>query len=112
MSLIRERLYTGICTSELSEGTCPNAKHSEMDAQLTGLVSILINQNKDSIEKLNKKAEEKAPAPLVWPTVETRLEKNIETKMTQVVKNQKEIDEKRGNVIYLNQTKLPTEKKS
>ena len=50
---------------------------------------------------MNKKEETKAP--VVWPTVATtRLEKNIETKMTQVVNNQKEIDEKKCNLIVFN----------
>ena len=35
---------------------------------LTGLVNILISQNKDIIQQLAKKEETKAPAPVVWPT--------------------------------------------
>ena len=94
------------CTSETSEGKCQNESHSQMNAKLenlTGLVNILISQNKDIIQQLAKKEETKAPAPVVWPTVATtRLEKNIETKMTQVVNNQKEIDEKKCNLIVFN----------
>ena len=99
------KFHCDICTSELTEGTCHNAKHTQMEAQmnnLTGLVNILINQNKIILEKLDKKVETTTPAPLVWPTVETRLERNIEAKMTQVVQNQKEVDEKRGNLIIFN----------
>ena len=99
------KFHCDICTSELTEGACHNAKHTQMEAainNLTGLVNHLINQNKMIIEKLDKKVEDKTPAPVVWPTVETRLEKSIETKMTQVVQNQKEVDEKRGNLIVFN----------
>ena len=74
-----------------SPSKCQDIKHSKLETRVDDM-SLKLDLILDTLKKNNINAETKAP---VWP----RVEETIQSSLEEVLENQKEIDEKKYNVI-------------
>ena len=99
------KYFCPLCLKDLANGKCLNSAHAKTDARFDSLTEInkmIYDQSKDILKKLNEK---ESASPVIWPKVETKLQSSF----TEVLKEQKEIEEKKCNIIAFN---VPESKKT
>ena len=84
------------CKSEVDTGASLNDIEVKLNARiddLTRMVSLVINQNQQILERSEKK--EVKESQVVWPTVETK----IQDSMAEIIQDQRDKEEKQNNLI-------------
>ena len=90
------KYFCPLCLEEISSGKCQDTKHALTDARLDSLSEmgkLLFEQSKVIMNKLDETKE--VASPVLWPKVETKLQSSF----FEVLNEQKEIEEKKRNLI-------------
>ena len=99
------KYFCPLCLKDIASGKCLNSIHAKTEARFDSLTEInkmIFEQSKEILKRIDEKVV--AP-PVLWPKVETQLQSSF----TEVLNEQKEIEDKKCNIILFN---VPEPKKT